>query len=163
MLHNLGKQETPSSRFLFSTKYRKKPFASKKDETQTMPRDPAPFLTVLQSSRLLSGWLSSFTLPLWSLCLWGWDCHHHTAASHSGARQLSTAAAGHAGVPTTGQHLRLPHSLLPWSPCPQVSAQIPEEEKGQASALLPFKSPGPSFCALWKGPASSANPILFQA
>lgn len=72
-----------------------------------MPRDTAPFLSVLQSSRLLSGWLSSFTLPLWSLCVWGWDCHRHMKLLTLGARPLSTTA-GHVGAPSTGRHPTTP-------------------------------------------------------
>ena len=92
-------------------------------KSKITPRNPAPSLSILQSTRLLGGQLSSLRLP--GVYRWGQRHQRHTAAFH------------------------------------KYVPRIPEEEKGQVSAFLPFESPGPNLRVLQKYPAPPANPVLF--
>lgn len=90
---------TPGSSLRQNTE--KKSLFPPKMKLKTMPRNPPPFLTALQSPGLPSGQLSGFSLP--GVCAYSLHCHRLATASHTrGPVQLATATASRAGAPFTG-------------------------------------------------------------
>lgn len=132
MLHHLGGWRLPGSR----------PISHKQNPATLRTRNSVQTSRsiFICSPRLLSRWLSGFSLPSWSPCMWGWHHHCHSEVDfHSrGMGVLPTAEASCAEAPSMqSQCLRLPSPWGWWAlqlvhPCADPRGRV-----GQGCSLEP--------------------------